>query len=59
MLELKFRQREFSKETFIGNGYQRGETSSSGPDAERTDYLIVVSNRKYYGFPKAMRRTWS
>jgi hypothetical protein len=52
MLELKFRQREFSKETFIGNGYQRGKASSSGPDAECTDKvsLWTFCHSNYYRF---------
>ena len=39
MPELKSCLREFLKETFIGDGYERREASSSGPDTVFTDEL--------------------
>jgi hypothetical protein len=41
MPDFKFRTREFPKETFIGDGYDRSEASSSRTDTDFIDYSSV------------------
>jgi len=43
MQEFKFCPREFPKETFIGNRYDRSEESSSRLDEECIDNITLVT----------------